>query len=672
MKMKSLLRAVLAVSAFGLVGCGEKTSDSTVSAPVAVTDDDKITRKGSTTFEVDQTVTLRFSVANATRNKRVNVEIDNVDVAGILLTDGGLDSTASSVSNVKIQGIQEGTVHLKVTSVETGNSNTFTLTVTAAKPTLRQALTSLASATNYTFTGAPEDESLKNAITTSVVKRTEKVLTNTDGEGKNLWTFKSSEEGVSGYARYGLAVNKDGQAFYLDKAVRQKADSEETTTDENFRNPAELAVTNNGFLDAENFAGDPSAFNTYTYYSFSVIDPSWATADKADDNIYKIEGSENDSYAAILECRLWNLVDPTGMITNRGLKKDYTFVDAAAWVDTTVQVNGLNDIVVTITPTANSGLKKILSADATSYGEYPTMVGTLSDIGTTAMTQEINDFLATDFTVERPALSSTKKAIQTALGAKVYRYDDTIVYYKDASKSETNSVPYSIYYTDTYRFYEVPDDSITQFKNDTGEDWTVDTIGFADNTGYGIYKDGKVHALTYVPASGSEEAKVSVGKVRQATTTSGTTIDMTLNSRSELSPAGAIVDGGLVSLVDEAGSLYRLSDEADTFWQGDSTLYYYNYRSSSTCFDPFYYWFNGAEGSDLLPNLQKYGTDITFFTLINTKAENDGTVTELNFQLDAMAKTSQGYNGYISEVSRKEIGTAKSTYDSLIKAALAA
>lgn len=680
MKKKSLLMTIVAFTALGLVGCNNKTSTPSVSDQPATetptstvnTNDDTITRRGNTTFEVDQTPAFRFNVTSATRNKLVNVEIDNPNVAAVSLTDG-VDDHANNVSKVTLLGIEPGTVNRKVTSVETGNSKTFVLTVIAAKPTLKEALTALASAKNYTFTGAPEQESLKNNFTTSIVKRTEKALTNTAGDGKNLWNFKSSEKGVAGYDRYGLAVNEDGQAFYLDKVVRQKEDSEETTTDENFRNPAELAVTTNGFLNAENFAGDSSAFNAYSFYSFSIINPSWATADKADDNIYNIKGSEKDTNAAFLACRLWNLVDPSGMVLNRQLKQDNKFVDAATWIDTTVQVNGLNDIVVTITPTANAGLKKVLSEDATSYGDYPTMVGKLSDIGTTVMDQEIKNFLATKYTVERPSLNSNKKAIQTALGAKIYRYDGTISYYKDPSKKETAEASYSIYYNDNYRFYEVPEESIAQFKKDTGKDWTDDTLGFANGTGYGIYKDKKVHKLTYVPASGAEEAKVIVGDVRKAKTPSGTIVEVTLNSRNEFSPAGVRFDGGLASLVDSYGSLYRLSDKADQFWDGDNTPYYSNYRSNSTCFDPFCQWFRDETGSSLSSKLQELGNDITYFTLINTKTETDETISELNFQLDAMVtRPSGGYSGYIFEFSMKDIGTAKSTYDSLIKAALAA
>ena len=180
MKKKSLLMTIVAFTALGLVGCNDKTPTPSVSDQPATetptstvnTNDDTITRRGNTTFEVDQTVTFRFNVTSATRNKLVNVEIDNPNVAAVSLTDG-VDDHANNISNVKLLGIEPGTINRKVTSVETGNSKTFALTVIAAKPTLKEALTALASAKNYTFTGAPEDERLKNNANTTITKRKE-------------------------------------------------------------------------------------------------------------------------------------------------------------------------------------------------------------------------------------------------------------------------------------------------------------------------------------------------------------------------------------------------------------------------------------------------------------------------------------------------------------------
>ncbi len=686
MKKKSLLMTIVAFTALGLVGCKTNPSDQPASNPPASetptvnTDDSSITRRGNTTFEVNQTITFRFNVTNAVRNKTVNVEIDNTNVAGVSLTDGSVDDHANNVTNVKLLGIEPGTFNRKVTSVETGNSKTFTLTVIAAKPTLKEALTALASAKNYTFTGAPEDESLKNNATTTITKRVEKALTVTDGASGNLWTSKAVDDSTADYyARYGIAVNNDNQAFYIDKNRHIDSVNEKFVTDENFRSSAILAVSSSqGFLDGDNFAGDSESFSSYLFDSFSLINPSWGPSAKSDDNIYEIEGGTSDSeestYLAILECRLWNMVDPSGMISNRQAKQVYTYVDAATWIDTSVEVIDATDIKITITPVQGSGLKRIVSEGSTDEATYPAMVGTVSNVGSTVLDTDIRNYLATDIQVQNPGRNVAKKARKTAFASDSYTYTEPVQYdYTTKDGKSTYGTVYRYWhYTKNYVFLEVPEASKTQYKADTGNEWGSDdeTKDIVENIGYGIAKDGKVHEISYVAEKDSVAAHVELGDVLQSQTTSGTKQDVTLNSRTEFAPSGYIFDGGLSALLDSTGALYRLSDEASTFWSGDNTLYYNNYRSSSNCYDSFALFFFGITGSQLEQAWKR--NDLTYFTLVNTETASDGSVTAFNIQLDARYVNGQYYQGSRLDFSLKDIGTAKSTYDTLITAALAA
>lgn len=692
MKKKSLLLAVIAFTSLGLVGCdGTKTSgtvkDST-SQSQFLEDDSNITLRGATTFEVNQTITYRFSVANAVRNKLVKVSLEANDVAGILQTDGTVDYEANGVSSVKVFGVSEGTIKRKVTSVETGNSKTFTLTVTAAKPTLQETLNSLASATNYTFIGKPEDESLQNKLTTTITKRVEKALTVTDGEGVNLWQAKATDDGeAASYARYGIAVNNEGKAFYIDKNITMDKDGN-TTTDENFRSSAIYAVSPSiGFLNQDNFAGDPDAFNGYLFNSFALISGSWATSEKADDNIYTIEGGTSDSdessSAAILECRLWNMVDPSGMISNRQVKNIFTYADAASWIDTTVEVIDLNNIKVTITPVANSGLKRVVSAEDKTSADYPTMVGEVSNFGNTTLDTEIRNYLRTKITFQNPGMNSAKKQINSALHSNNFTFVEPISYDygtkdKDGNYSDSGTVYRYWYYTENYLFFEIPQASYDQYKKDTGKE-TITYEGsdgkeheLESNIGYGLTKDKKLHELTYNAAADGKPASVSVG---EAVTSQGQTI--TLNSRNEFSPSGIGIEGGLGALIDTTGSIYMLSDEATTFWKVDNKLYYNNYRKMNpNCYDPFALYFLGFTGDNIINAfVEKYPAaknNVQFFTLLNVETATDDTVTAINFQLDARFPDGKYYRGYMVEFSVKDFGTTKSSYDTLITEALAA
>lgn len=689
MKKKSLLMTVVAFTALGLVGCNNTpTPTPSVSDQPATetptstvnTNDNTITRRGNTTFEVNQTATFRFNVTSAIRNKTVNVEIDNPNVAGVSLTDGSVDDHANAVTNVKLLGIEPGTVNRKVTSVETGNSKTFVLTVIAAKPTLKEALTALASAKNYTFTGAPEDESLKNNATTTITKRVEKALTVTDGKQGNLWTSKAvDDKDADYYARYGIAVNSENQAFYIDKNRHIDTENEKVVTDENFRSSAILAVSSSqGFLDGDNFAGDSEAFSSYLFNSFSLINPAWGPSTKADDNIYEITGGTADTdestYLAILECRLWNRVDPSGMISNRQAKQVYTYVDAASWIDTSVEVIDATDIKITITPVQGAGLTRIVAEGASDEASYPAMVGTISNVGSTVLDSNIRNYLATDIEVQNPGRNAAKKARKAAFSADSYTFTEPIQYDYTANGKKTYGTVYRYWhYTKNYVFLEVPEASKTQYQADTGAAWGSDdtTKDVGENIGFGIAKDGKVHELSYVAEAGSVAAHVKVGDVLQAQSSNGGAAqDVTLNARTEFAPSDYFIDGGFGALLDATGALYRLSDEASVFWNGDSTLYYNNYRSNSNCYDAFALFFFGITGSRLEQAWKR--NDLTYFTLVNTETASDGSVTAFNIQLDARYANGKYYQGSRLDFSLKDIGSAKSTYDTLITSALAA
>lgn len=691
MKKKSLLLAVIAFTSLGLVGCdGTKTSgtvkDST-SQSQFLEDDSNITLRGATTFEVNQTITYRFSVANAVRNKLVKVSLEANDVAGILQTDGTVDYEANGVSSVKVFGVSEGTIKRKVTSVETGNSKTFTLTVTAAKPTLKEALQSLASATNYTFIGQPEDESLKTDKNTTIVKRNENSIIVTHGDGSNVLIGtpdNGDDSSVAGYARYGIAKNKDDEYYYLDKSITYTDENhKETTVSSDLCSPAFVAsLPGIGFFNKDNFAGSPDCLTSawqsqFVIPSFSWMNPNWVNSEKSDDNHYELNGESpdydqaknlitnmdavNDAY---LEYILWNLVDPAGRQYNWALKGQANLFTFSSWIDTSIDVLGDNAIKVTISPTSGSGLKSYDNSD------YPTMVGIVSNVGNTAVDSGFADFIASNPDAVPSTLGGQMNAVKDALNSESFVVTNYISYSYNGSngKKTYGDLPYNIYYTQDYKIYEVPQESKDEYLANTGKEF--ETLGFPDKKGYGRTKNGSVYSISYTPAKDSEEAKFTLGK--QIVDISNQPLMM--ESMTRLGENGSIFNDSLGNIAYMKGSLHSFSSKQENFWSSSAIPSGFT-SESSDAYDLFLGFINGYSLDDMHSE-DGFNLPTNFGPIFIRHADfadsDDIRVTKLSFCFGLI--DSEAGSGYplIFQSDISGFGTAKSSYDTLIKAALAA
>lgn len=698
MKKKSLLMTVVAFTALGLVGCNNKpTPTPSVSDQPATetptstvnTNDDKITRRGNTTFEVNQTATFRFNVTNATRNKLVNVEIDNPNVAAVSLTDG-VDDHANNISNVKLLGIEPGTINRKVTSVETGNSKTFVLTVIAAKPTLKEALTALASAKNYTFTGAPEDESLKTDKNTIITKRNENSIIVSHADGSSVLSAAAdvgeTDTSIAGYARYGIAKKQDGSYYYLDKNIVYTDDNhQQTSVSSGFRSPAFQATLEGvGLLDSSNFAGCPddlsAAWQTqFVIPSFSWIDPDWVSGNKADDNHYDIAGEsptvENNSITnrdavnqAYLEYVLWNIVDPVGRQVNWALKGQANLFTFSSWINTSIDVLDSSTIKVTISAADGSGLK---GYDGTS--DYPTMVGIVSNVGNTTVESDFAEFIVGNPETILPGLSSDKKAVRNALDADSYLVTNYLTYsYIDSDKKKAyNELAYNIYYTKNYKIYEVPQESKNQYLADTGSAFGTDknTSSFPDGKGYGRKADGSVYSISYTAGTTAEAAKITLGK--KIVSTNGQAI--TVDSMTYFGEDGKIYTVGLGTLAYLSGFLHSFTAKQDTFWGGSIVPSGFS-TSGKDAYDLFLGYLDGYTLDERYSD--DFGLPTNFDPVVVRHAdfENsvDTVVSGLSFYFGAIDRTAGSGYPSLFKTTISEFGTAKSTYDTLITSALAA
>ena len=699
MKKKSLLMTIVAFTALGLVGCNDKTPTPSVSDQPATetptstvnTNDNTITRRGNTTFEVDQTATFRFNVTSATRNKLVNVEIDNPNVAAVSLTDG-VDDHANNVSKVTLLGIEPGTVNRKVTSVETGNSKTFALTVIAAKPTLKEALTALASAKNYTFTGAPEDESLKNNANTTITKRKENSIISIHGDGSSVLTAEKdssdTDENVASYARYGIAMDQNGEYYYLDKNYVY-TDKEHTKSEvsQEFRSPAYIASLEGvGFFDSSNFAGSPDDLSSawqsqFVIPSFSWINPNWATSTKADDNHYELNGSTPELNSdktevinrdavnqAYLEYILWNLVDAFGMQLNWALKGQANLFSFSTWIDTTVDVLDDSSIKVTISPSSGSDLK---GYDGKS--SYPTRVGIVSNVDSTVFDSEFSSFIGSNPKTVVSGLTGEKKAVRKALDSESYLVTNYWPYSYSTNGKETyyKELPYNIYFTKNYKIYEVPQSSKDQYLTDTGAAFGSDkaTMKFPDKKGFGRKDDGSVYSISYTASTESEGEKFTLGD--KMTTTTGQAL--TIESMTLIGEDGKIFNQSLGTLAFNAGIFHSFTSKQESFWQG-STIPSGFSTTGKTAYDFFLGYLEGYSLDKMYSD--DFGLPASYEPVVVRHAgladSDDVVVDELSFYFGAIDNSAGSGYPSLFKCTMSEFGTAKSTYDSLIKAALAA
>lgn len=561
MKRKTLL---LSVTALSLLTGFAATSCKIVDAEGSVTED--ITFNGTKTIEVGQTTTILINVANTTSDATVNVTTSDANI--VKFADG---ASTKGITSVKIEGVAAGAATIRATSVETGDYAEVEITVTASRKTAAQVLKEYAAMTNYTFVGMPEDEANRTDKNTSYLKRTSNGFTLTDKAGDAIWMVEDNDAQYGYDSRFGIGLSSAGDykgfGVYLDKPINSYDSSSQTLSLGALKKEQQLISDDVcGFLSEENFTGLGASATTPSTGFFTTlanINYQWMSQDKDYSNVYTINGTSTDYEAAFLECVIWNLVDPSGMLNVMRAKSVYTYATAASWITTTITVNADESLTFKVVP--NDGLKAKASSESDAYAYDTTYIGQVQDIGTTELDSEFKTALAssvegTGISATLPDVASDITNAREALLGNDY-HQDFIVY-----EGKTTTIDFDIYYTKNYIFYDIDEEYNENYKTVAGE---------YPNDGEKYYpyalvaeSDGYLHQVDM-----DFDYKITSDEI--LTNSQGTNIPVEYESSgSKINTL--YLNGGYYeySAFELMGGYYYLSSTASVVWNNDSKTYY--------------------------------------------------------------------------------------------------
>jgi hypothetical protein len=530
--------AVLALLAVGLGSC-QKTPDSAASsvasseAPVssvapasssaAVYDTSLKLKASATEIELGYTTTVKAIVTTDGDDKTANFTVDDPTILE-------MPEAVNGVGSVKVTGKKIGTATITAAAVSNPSvTKTVKITVIALKPTLREAIAGIGALKNYTFTGAAMSGSAE--VPSTITKVTENAIVTVDSAGGNLIDNGASTNALP---RYGEAISNstDGRAVYLDKATAGYV-----TTD------AELVKSSKGFLTKDDFLGMGTDTMTPNdvgfFYSIAAINPNWVTDVKAEDNTYAIVGDATNEDSAFVESMLWQLIDFASYKKEVASLTEALFSTIAGAIDTSIVVNGVNDITVTLT-----------DADANIY------TGKISDVGTTNFDDNADLKAAiAAVTGKAPTLTSDLQKGREALMTN--NYVQANIVYPDHKTSYT----FYSYFTENYVFYYYDDTFVANYNN-------VTTVGKLDKSSGGFVKkaDG-IYAFS-VTNPKYDEAGTTI--TTAATATLGAKVDGTDASTSLPTQVGYL--GATKTITTDL--IYSFTDTTATIFSGNSTKFH--------------------------------------------------------------------------------------------------
>jgi|LAHS01.1.fsa_nt_gb hypothetical protein len=646
MKKSLLVLSSLAMVA-SLFGCNKKTSTSTPSA-VDSTSASVVSTSAAETVGVE----FKSKVTEVEAKQSITLRAVAYNLDGSEITDDSVDFTSSDenedyvtlpdnttgVTSLKITGVKKGTVTITATahSKKTAFAS-VEITVTPVKNGLASVMTKIVGLNNYTFTSAVSNE---DGTTTPIYneRRTATQLIQTkvatDGTESAAYSGTATDDAGAKHAVeiYGIGVAKDDYATSI-----RKVDGAYTTT------PVRIA-TGLGFLTKDNFAGTgtkASSPNDVPFACFNGMNPSWFPTKKEVTNDYVITGTSDDANlnSAFIEFMVWNIMDPAE-VTAAEKANISNFADFAAHIDTTFTV------------VDNSTVKVTIIEDAT-YGNR-TLVGTMSEVGTTADDANAATFLAAT-TPAMPTLNSAKTAIRSAVDSGIFAQSSSI------NTGAKDSSGYSIlatvwtYYTATYMFTYYDDaDYQAEYKTATGSNDTTHVSG-----GYVVESDG-LHKFTYTAAV----------KDTSGTVTTAAKVDVTSTVAEGGSGITSIKEiNDLGAALDDSAFLYTISDAASTVFKSDTTTYYYSYSGSAGACSGLSSYYYGETADAIASELSL--TSPEYITGVHVEYDTTDTTKIASLKWLMAFGNSNGF--YIENFTTKELGTAVAPdgIDALITTAVA-
>ena len=588
MSSKKITLALAAIMALSLASCGDQKT--------SVSDSGEVSTSTSTEENYPETnVKLKTQTSS--------IEVGNeATISAIVNTDGddstvnfSMDTTSATV--VSFSTSTDGVVRVKVTALKVGTATvtatsvvnpeataTIKIAVVDPLPTPETVFNHLITLDNYTITSGDYDSTNTSnpKSPTNVVKVTSNAVTLTNISGNPL-LVKSADTSVSWY---GITLGKtNNEAVYMGYK-----NNKFITTD------AELVKTDKGFLDATDFAGagtDAHSPNDVSgFFSFKAFNPSWfSSLTKSFTNTYTIEGdkaageSDDDYYTsgrmnlAYIETMCWALADTSGYLSFGSSSSDTNFSTLAGEITTSIKVNSLEDILITVTHNGN-----VYYAD-------------ISNIGTTDFSgagfENLNTAITAGFTEGAKTKSTALTDIATALQNCNNNYIQTNYYQYETESSETD-IPYDVYYTPNYYFVDYSDTFKNSYKALTNSDWTETSYGY-------IKKDDGVRKFTYDGQGITISTTVEEG-------TDANTVFATWNT---YIPTFSFISGD---------NSYIFGDSANSIWQGKTTTYHQT--SATVCMKDMYKYY------------EKKDIDTTIFSKslagINCTYDAEGAVDVIN------------------------------------------
>lgn len=469
--------------------------------------------KTSYDVEVGENFTPKFKVkaknsANDNLAKTLSFEIEGQDDNKLRVTSSGNHNSAvfGEGTSVKLYGKRVGSVTLVATS--TADPNSFVripITVSKALPTLAKTWEKVNKLTNYTLniSRTPTDTELsehdwddETQVPVKKIQVTEDALIlqkATVDDNLNA-TYGPAYSDESGNTLYGLGVGKNSD--YVGMITKQNGSF----------SLGERVIGSDGFITKDDISGfgdngDANSVLLTTYGNeneafvlggLRVVNSSWlSTIEKDYGNIYEVEGvdestKEQNVNLAYVEVTLWEMIDVNSFIQHLATTTD--FISLSESVQTSIRVIGDSEVSI-----------EMRIDDSTTY------TVTMSDIGSTTVSGDYIDFLATDAakTTVPEVENGTIKKFGEYIKSNNYSRDRN--FYFDQAGTETGT--FTEYYYDNYYFLDAGDEFIKKYNEKVAtkpEEYFVRS-GIA-------YIDGKAYEFTYTPANDSDPEKVEISE----------------------------------------------------------------------------------------------------------------------------------------------------------------
>lgn len=425
----------------------------------------RLTLRYSDEIEVDSTTTIKadfepddMDILEWNQTCTFEVVSDNKDAVEIVVDKKGTKAT--------VTGKVVGEVRILITSNENRNvSKTAYIEVIEKRPTPDVCIANIQKASNYTIRFGSYNNSTNNfGSNTKYTYVTDNAIISLD-ELENPWKT------VDGVQYYGEVIpsGENQHAVYLTK------DNSGFKT-----SSAPLVRGDTGLLTKDNFKGrkdKAKAVDEIGYFAtLDAINSSWLSGfEKADDNVYKIEGDQNTTLKksenlpyALAESAFWSLADSQSFANEVKSAGEEIYPSLiASDVETEITVIRANELKVILKITGSSDCYAI----------------EVTDVNDTELPKAVRDPVS-KITGETVSMNKDLKDARDVINSHNYVQENTT--YPD----HKTAISYNTYYTENYVFHNCDLAFISRYNElqTGGDDFPYETPWGYIKKADGIYK----------------------------------------------------------------------------------------------------------------------------------------------------------------------------------------